>query len=242
MNLLIDMGNTRLKWACFENQQLEIGSPLLNVELKHLQLKQLWQNLATPKRFVYSCVAVHSLLQQVLAVALELWPSVEIIAVHARAFAFGVSNAYLQPEKLGVDRWLALIATQHLYALPACIVDCGTAITVDVINSQGQHQGGVICPGLNLMKNALFQGTKNLPLHEGNYPLEIASHTEAAIYSGTLFAVIGLIEQVLATQKDSPVLILTGGDAQLIARQLNSAAIIEEHLVLRGLAVVGEDC
>ncbi len=95
------------------------------------------------------------------------------------------------------------MAVRNLYQLPACIVDCGTAITVDLIDADGKHQGGLISPGLTLMKKSLAAGTEALQFHETNYEFGPANFTEAAIYSGTLSAAVGLIEHVLTKQSNA---------------------------------------
>jgi type III pantothenate kinase len=151
-----------------------------------------------------------------------------------------VCNAYQQPEQLGVDRWLALVAVRRHYQIPACIVDCGTAITVDLMDVNGKHQGGLISPGLTLMRKALTEGTEALQFLETDYVFGPANFTGAAIYSGTLSAAAGLIEHVLTRQPGTVQLILTGGDAKLIARQLMGKPVIDTNLVLRGLAMVVE--
>lgn len=240
MNLLIDMGNTRLKWAVSKNYHIIAGQTLVNEHLEQRRLTALWQNLVRPKRVAIACVSAGALLGLVRAVVDELWPDMEIVLVHAQARAFGVTNAYPQPEKLGVDRWLALVAARKYYHHPVCIVDCGTAITVDLLDIQGGHQGGLISPGLMLMKQALSQGTDALPFSDACHDLKPANFTEAAIYSGTLSAAIGLIEHVLKQQSESTMLILTGGDAMLIAEHLKMPFIIDAELVLRGLAIVLE--
>jgi len=240
MNLLIDMGNTRLKWAVTTGGQIIVGKPLINTRINRNELFKLWQGNYRPRRIALSCVGANSLLELVQLVARDLWLDVDIILVKSQAQAFGVINAYPQPEKLGVDRWLALIAVWHQYQRPACIVDCGTAVTVDLIDADGKHQGGLISPGLTLMKRSLGQGTDALPFSETKHVFGLASCTEAAIYSGTLMATIGLIEHVLAKQPKNMQLILTGGDAELIAGQLDIEFIVESDLVLRGLLCVLE--
>lgn len=240
MNLLVDMGNTRLKWAVARAGQITAGSPLVNNRVNQEELVGLWENIYRPKRLVVSCVSANRLLELVQSVALELWPDVDIILVKSQAQAFGVINAYQQPEKLGVDRWLALIAVWQQYQSSACIVDCGTAITVDLIDADGRHQGGLICPGLTLMKKSLGQGTEALPFSRTKHVFALANYTEAAIYSGTLTAAIGLIEHVLAKQPENTQLVLTGGDADLIAGQLDIVSIVDPDLVLRGLLCVLE--
>ena len=238
MNLLIDSGNTRLKWAILQGGGLVTGQPLLNQQITRHQLIETWAMLTPPERLAIACVSRAPLLELVLAVAVGLWPTIDIVPVKSQALAFGVHNAYQQPEKLGVDRWLALVAVRNHYQLPACIVDCGTAITVDLIDADGKHQGGLISPGLTLMKKSLAVGTAGLQFHEIIYVAGPANFTEAAIYSGTLASAAGLIEHVLSKQSDATQLILTGGDAELIAAQLRVKPIIDTDLVLRGLAVV----
>lgn len=238
MNLLIDMGNTRLKWAVADDGRLIKGQTLHNQQLNQQELRTIWKNMAQPRYIGIACVGASALLMLVKSVAVELWPQAEMIDVKSPADGYGVTNAYRQPEKLGVDRWLALVAVRQHYQVPACIVDCGTAITVDLIDVEGKHQGGLISPGLALMKQALAQGADALPLNQANYKPGPADFTEAAIFSGTLMAAAGLIEHVLATQSDAMPLILTGGDAPLIAEQLKIPLVIDADLVLRGLEIV----
>jgi type III pantothenate kinase len=240
MNLLVDSGNTRLKWALLQEGGLVTGYALVNQQLNRHELVETWKILTPPEHLAIACVSSSPLLELVLAVAVELWPAIKIVQVSSQAHAFGVHNAYQQPEKLGVDRWLALVAVRNLYQKPACIVDCGTAITVDLINADGKHQGGLISPGLTLMKKSLAAGTEALQFHETNYDFGPANHTEAAIYSGTLAAAVGLIEHVLTKQSNAMSVILTGGDAEIIAKQLGVKPVVDPDLVLRGLAIVLE--
>jgi type III pantothenate kinase len=240
MNLLIDMGNTRLKWAVTTAGQIMSGAPLANNRINRDELFQLWSDISRPRRIAISCVSATRLLELVQTVANELWLGVDIILVKSQAHAFGVINAYQQPERLGVDRWLSLIAVWQQYQAPACIVDCGTAITVDLIDADGKHQGGLISPGLMLMKQSLGQGTEALTFSNAQYACGLAGSTEAAIYSGTLLAAVGLIEHVLAQHPAGMRLILTGGDAKLIAGQLDAVSTVDPDLMLRGLLCVLE--
>jgi type III pantothenate kinase len=240
MNLLIDMGNSRLKWAFTTAGQILTGAPLANDRINRDELFRLWKGIYRPRRIAVSCVSANRLLELVQSVARELWLDIEIIRVRSQAQAFGVMNAYQQPDKLGADRWLSLVAVWQQYHSAACIVDCGTAITVDLIDADGRHQGGLISPGLMLMKKSLGQGTETLPVSEASHPLALANYTEAAIYSGTLMAAIGLIEHVLAKQPADMRLILTGGDAELIAGRLDVRPAVDPDLVLRGLLCVLE--
>lgn len=237
MHLLIDMGNTRLKWALLDQNTLTNSTAIANQDLSLAYLRQQWHALPAPEAMLIACVSQPALLQKVITAATELWPGLTVIKATAQADAYGLQNAYIQPEKLGVDRWLAMLAVRHYYPGAACIADCGTAITIDVLDQHGKHQGGMISPGLRLMKQALALGTEALDFYDSPAVTGLAAHTEAAIISGTLTAATGLITLVLGQQANLP-LIMTGGDAPVIAQHLSVHAIIDPDLVLRGLAVL----
>ncbi len=238
MNLLVDIGNSRLKWAveqhglirpgvAIDYRQVEIG-----VELRHV-----WQLLADPRTLAIASVAAAQLVAEVTNLARSLWPAVEIMIPQSTPVAFGVSNAYQHPEKLGIDRWLAMLAAHRYYPGRSCIVDCGTAITVDVIDASGKHLGGLICPGLLSMKKALAADTVALNFGPQQHTSELADNTASAIDSGTLLAAVGLIEAVLCRQDKPCQLILGGGDAAVVARKLKEPCIVDAELVIKGLSM-----
>ncbi len=238
MNLLIDIGNSRLKWATAHTKHLTVGDPLANGLLTEATLAHAWQALQTPKQIAIACVANTQLVALVKQTAWKLWPNTAVIEAQAKHCAFGVVNAYEAPLSLGIDRWLALIAAHQLYRTNTCIVDCGTAITIDLLSADGLHRGGFICPGLSLMRQALYKQTHNLPFSNTVFSLAAATSTEAAIFSGTVNAALGLIAQVMTQQLHPTELILTGGDAALLAGYMQSVPLIHAHLVLYGLAIV----
>lgn len=234
MNLLLDLGNSRLKWACSKNNQLQIGQTLSHSEITPQKLRVLWQDLQ-PEKMGISCVGKAELLSVITTMAVELWGGINLYSAETQKEAFGVKNGYLQSETLGIDRWLAVCAAKQKTNLPVCVVDCGTAITIDVLNENGVHQGGVICAGLNLMKTALALNTAALPFVNCAKKRGLGIETEAAIYNGTLFAACGLIEKIMNQQPSNTLLFLTGGDAKIISEQLNHAFSLETNLVLDGL-------
>ena len=234
MNLLVDIGNTRLKWAVCSESGLVVGAPINYADIDSHRLAQLWQTLARPDYVAIACVATHEISDTVQTVSQTLWPFVRVLKAQSEAERLGVKNAYPEPQKLGVDRWLGMVAAYHHYRKALCVVACGTAITLDMVDASGQHLGGLIAPGLRLMRDALVQGTANLQLVVGTYPFGLASFTDAAIANGTLAAACGFIEFALNSQTDVFQLILTGGDAS----QLPKTATIEPDLVLRGLALI----
>ena len=237
--LLIDIGNTRIKWAQHQAGKLDKMHALVHID-KGIEtlLVTSWQQLNSPEYIYLACVGPQNTKQQVIQIAEQLWPGVKVQEIHTQKYAHGVQNAYPKYTKLGVDRWLAMLAAYHDYAAPVCIVSCGSALTLDIVNNQGQHLGGMIMPGLNLMQQALSKGTANLKICSEQYSQGLANDTEAAIYNGNLNAIKGFIEQGLAEYKKPMQLILTGGDAIFLADSLKLEAVIDAELVLKGLALI----
>lgn len=238
MKLLVDIGNSRLKWAVAERDDLRVGAAVGNHALSSAALDELWRGLPRPEQLAIACVSAHRFADIARGSAEALWPGIPIVQAQSTAQACGVANAYPQPEKLGVDRWLALLAAYRDYPAPLCIVDCGTAITVDLLDAQGRHLGGMICPGLELMKTALSAGTEALAYDAATFSVGPARTTAAGIHSGVLSAAAGLIEHVMSEQPPNCKLLLTGGDARPIAEQLDYNYRIDADLVLRGLSLL----
>lgn len=239
MSLLVDIGNSRLKWAFLMDTDFSISHALFHTaDNFDSELAEQWRAVVfRPKKIVIGNVANKVIYNQITLLAKSLWPDIKLVQVKSTANAFNVTSAYNQPEKLGVDRWLALVAVHQYYKSAACIVDCGSAITLDIIDQQGVHQGGLIAPGINMMKQSLVDNTETLPLVSEDFPLALANKTDAAIYSGIMFLIIGMINKVLTQQKNPTKLILTGGDAECIAKHLDQEFVIDNDLVLKGLMV-----
>lgn len=238
MKVFVDVGNTRLKWAIEERNGFTLNGAL-NYRLTDFpnSLLRSWGALPEPRLVAISSVSDQHIVDQLMQLSRQLWPVTEVIIPRSSARLCGVVNAYAQPEKLGIDRWLNLLALHHHYPGPSCVLDCGTAITLDFLDETGRHLGGMICPGLRLMKDALSRGTSSLPFNMMDYQFGLADNTEAAIFSGTLSAVVGMLEHTLSTQRKQRVVVLTGGDAKMIAQFLPFRTLIEADLVLKGLSV-----
>jgi type III pantothenate kinase len=238
MNLLVDIGNSRLKWAVEQAGLIRQGAGIdyRQVNLRD-QLQRAWLLLPPPRKLAIASVAAPRMMDDVIELASSLWPALELVTPVTEAVAFGVKNAYRQPEKLGIDRWLALLGAHRHYPGHCCVVDCGTAITVDVIDASGRHLGGLISPGLVSMKKALAADTAALGFNPLHYSAGLADTTAAGIDNGTLLAAAGLIEAVLHRQDESCQLILSGGDAVSIAAQLLSPCLVDAELVFKGLSL-----
>jgi type III pantothenate kinase len=162
--------------------------------------------------------------------------------------AAGVINGYRVPQRLGVDRWLGLVAARDRYpASPVCVIGIGTAMTVDLLDRHGRHRGGAIAPGPQLMVSALLAHTALIRARaaQGRVPVRqrlFATDTRAAIAGGSLHACAALIPHALLEARGllgaRPRLLLTGGAADAVRRAAGLRVRVVDDLVLRGLAVL----
>lgn len=240
--ILVDIGNTRIKWARHHAGILEKMHAIVHIEQDITPLLlSAWQHLPRPDCIYFACVGPQGIKQLLIQLAEQIWPGVKLHETYTQKIAHGVENAYPKYTKLGVDRWLAMLAAYHYHTAPVCIVSCGSALTLDIVDEQGQHLGGMIMPGLSLMRLVLSKGTANLNNCSEHYMPGLANDTEAAIYNGCLSAIRGFIEHGLAQYHQPASVILTGGDADFLANNLNLPAVIEAQLVLQGLALVAQE-
>lgn len=253
MILLLDIGNTRIKWAQALNGALTPQQSLLHREVApETWIKQLFRERFRPARLLVSNVAGEEMAATIRREAQRSWHVSPEFAVTA-ASAAGVTNAYPRPAFHGVDRWLALIAARHLTSSAACVIDAGTAVTIDAMNARGLHLGGVIIPGVRMMVESLLARTSDL----GSKSRRSAQHaarrqnagmfandTAQSIENGALFAVAAAADRAVAeltreVRGDRPNVYLTGGDAELVRKVMATDAEVVPDLVLRGLAVWG---
>lgn len=249
--LLVDAGNTRLKWGLVRGEVISsTGSLIWEKQTLDQQLAANWQSFMDPAqypaRILLANVAGVEITQAVEAWATAcqeaLGVTIPVDCVKSQAQAYGVQNSYAHPEGLGVDRWLALVAARHTVQGAACVVDCGTALTVDVISAQGVHQGGIIVPGMKLMKQSLAENTDAIPDSEGSGSELLGKDTQSALQGGALAAASGAVMQVMQQATillgETPTAIITGGDAPLLLPMLGDSFRHEPDWVLKGLAVI----
>ncbi|MDD1649898.1 MAG: type III pantothenate kinase [Methylococcaceae bacterium] len=242
---LVDIGNSRIKWARYDGGMLLAGTPFAtDAGCLMARLDSLWLGLDQPSTVYASNVA-----GPVIAAELERWVQDRWgIAVHfARSTArhSHVSSGYTTPEQLGVDRWLGLLGLHRNHVLPACLVDCGTALTADLLDADGRHRGGVIAPGMTTMRRSLHQDTHALGLVQGPQVAgAFGFDTASGIALGGALACAGLVEKFLEASNEAlqqPVrLVMTGGEAALIGRHLSMPYCPDETIVLSGLLTLAE--
>lgn len=239
MKLLFDVGNSRLKWA-WENQGLKTGGVLPHGGQARSAVFDAIHLKLTPSEIWASSVATPD-----LRANLEDWAMRRCnLPIHwavSQRSACGVTSAYDDPEKLGVDRWLAVIGAFHRAHGAACVVDAGTALTIDVVDSGGRHLGGLIAPGVGAQRLALQSQTQVRAKETQGALGWLGRDTDQAVAMGTLHGAIGLITRVvggICREQAQIAKILTGGEAGLLQPHLGPDWIHAPDLVLEGLARV----
>lgn len=247
MILLVDIGNARIKWAVQEGENWTGGEPLLRQKRAFKDIaRPAWKELETPERVIVSNVAgddyrksVHTWVKRRWKIAPEFLPVNESLC--------GVNNAYPVPERLGADRWAALLAVHAHYKGASVVVDCGTAITLDAITADGMHKGGLIVPGIELMTDSLTGNAPGIQLEEPPEPQVslLGRSTETAVMGGVLYTAVALVDRAFLDLRSAlgkrTNLVITGGDAGRVVELLEPRPQWEPELVLKGLAVYAQE-
>jgi len=243
MILVLDSGNSRLKWGLFGPRGWVAQGVVPNPELATLAVRD-WQSLQRPSRVIGVNVAGEPARVRVEGQLARWRLTVEWLT--ATAAAAGVVNSYAIPAQLGADRWASLVAARsHMIAREpfpsSCIVvNAGTAVTIDALDAEGVFRGGIILPGMPLMLRALSDNTAALKVAPGKFA-DFPASTPDAVYSGAMQAVCGAIEQMRAKLRDDDAGVkcfLAGGLAREIAPHLAGSVEVVDNLVLEGVLVL----
>jgi type III pantothenate kinase len=250
--LLIDIGNTRIKWARFDGKR---------VGRQHAAVHSGWGGEDYARRVIGSGRAALDRILVVSVAGPRANRSLTLAARRARApapefvisqrRAGGVTSGYVEPWRLGVDRFVAAIGAHHLAKGKAvCVVGVGTAMTIDLVDAKGRHRGGAIIPAPTLMVDSLLNNTDGIRRRaqggaRGGSSL-FGRSTRAAIMQGSRYAAAALIDRAVGEARAlvpgrAPLLMLTGGGASSIQPLVRSTCVSVPDLVLRGLAVLSAE-
>ncbi len=240
MKLLLDLGNSRLKWALWDGQMLSArGATPWDQDLLRDVLLHQWTTIPDISAIWQSSVvdtARESQLREILEQCFGLAPR----PVVTQTEACGVRIAYVDPEQLGVDRFLSLIAAWAAGHAPCLLVTCGTAITVDALDAAGRHLGGLIAPGPDHMREILLATTVQVRPHQDGQLLDLAANTADAVTSGVWQAAAGLVERsqkyLQSSLGDTASLLVAGGGGERLRSLLGATAQPFSGAVLLGLA------
>ena len=234
--LLFDVGNTRLKWAAVESTQQpserqkklwaysgsisskSLESPDLRAELSDYISK----TLPKPDAIGFSCVAGQSAIENLKSLFPQ-WNDIDWKEITGASTLMGMRTLYLDPSKLGADRWAAVIGARALSSMNTLVVNAGTATTIDLLGSNGVHYGGWILPGLGMMQFSLASNTAQLPQAVREEYQGFATNTNNAIIGGCDAAQIGAIQYGIQMAKEANCPIeriwIDGGNAKILANE-----------------------
>jgi type III pantothenate kinase len=246
--LLIDIGNTRIKWARFERGALQPQSAAAHATWTAQTLVEtILQAAEVADRVLVSNVGGPRIADAVRTAVSQTW-KIEPEFVASSAAAGGVRNAYPQPANLGVDRWLAVIGAHALERGAVCVVSAGTALTIDGVDADGRHLGGLIVPGPDLMISSLLRNTSEIAqrAQQGSTSDGLfADNTLGAIRQGAEHALGALVERAFEAMRreleQTPKLLLTGGASNRLEKSIGLPYRVVADLVLQGLAVIAAE-
>ena len=248
--LLVDIGNTRVKWARLVDGRMGKQHAAANTGWKSEQyarrvIGRTWPRGRGEDRIVVSSVAADQINRWLIAAARQSGaPTPEFVT--SQRSAAGVTTEYLDPWRLGVDRFVGAIGAHHLSSgQPVCVANVGTAMTLDLIDGMGKHRGGAIVPGPALMVNSLLTKTNGIRRRATGGPNGVTSlfakTTRTAIGQGALYAAAAVIDRAIEEARlqlgSRPLVLLTGGGAAAIRPLIRNTAVSLPDLVLHGLAV-----
>ena len=245
LRLLVDIGNSRMKSAIEEGGVLTpLATFAWHDTFLHELLSTHWLAILAgrvPDSVHVSNVAGDRLLPNLDAWCCEHFQVSPIDLYSSRRFGTLI-NGYDEPESLGVDRWAAMIGARAHHEGALCVVDSGTATTVDLIHADGRHLGGAILPGIYTMRRSLGKYTAALFAADGEIS-PFSTNTASGIAGGTGFASVGAIDR-LVDEAHAVVgemsTIVTGGESAILASLMRNPVVCDPLLVLRGVAAVAD--
>lgn len=240
MHLLIDVGNTRIKWVYIDSVYADIGRAQFG------QLVELTRfinsiDISNTKVMVAAVNQTDDLKGLIQGADFE-----QVDWVVSQQKQAGVVNSYQVPERMGVDRWLAMIAAYHLrdtltFTSGVIVIDAGSAMTIDVVDAVGKHLGGYIVPGLMMAQHALFTNTEQVIRYNeasvlaqrDNSKFKLGNNTLQCVEYGVVNQLVALITYVTDKYPDFKI-IFSGGDGDMLASFFDSP-VVDQNLVLKGL-------
>jgi type III pantothenate kinase len=242
--MYIDIGNSRIRFASDEQAADGLVNAFdYNIDTLLSVFHRYSAGQQVPARVLVANVAGDTMATLVTGFCQQAW-SVMPEYLQSTRVVCGVTNAYINPAQLGVDRWLAIIAAWNKYRDYICIIDCGSAVTVDLVCADGQHQGGYIIPGSYMMQQSLLNSTGQIALATGyHFSGQAGRSTDECVYNGTTYAIAAFIEYIMQSLNDSGQqtyhCVITGGGAEPIMKILKIDFHHEPMLVMTGIRLAG---
>lgn len=245
MRLLVDLGNTRLKWMLADGTAVRGRSVSLAWDEADFEARlEALLAVVPPVVSIWIASVAGPAREARVCEALRRRFGIEPRMAVAASELCGIRLAYREPERMGIDRVLALVAVQASGYAPCVLAGLGTALTLDALASNGQHLGGLIVAGPELMQKALVDAAGRVTIRREGQVGWFADNTEDAMAGGSWWAAAALVERFYDESAKAlglaPRLILTGGAAPRLQPLLRIAAIEQPDAVLRGLALCAQ--
>ena len=247
MMLVVDIGNTRIKWACVSERGMVDPGEAVHGRIPGAALESLAK--AAPARLdrvVGVNVAGEVFVSTFTEFVQRRWNlTPEFVTTEHEGH--GVRCAYADPSRMGSDRWVALIAGFRLAGGAACVIDAGTAVTLDVVDASGRHLGGLILAGPRVVATALDRQTSGIgetcgQSRPGQGSALLGTSTDEAVAKGAMLGLAGALDRALSTVAgelgERPAVYLTGGDAERLSPWLETHCEYRPYLVLEGLGSI----
>jgi len=238
MNLVVDIGNTNLKWTCVsDGPWRKAESVPIEGDISDL-LSGIWGGMNPPDSALVSNVSGKRTEEVLRSWVGANW-GIDPVFFRSEKQCRGIRNEYRNPGQLGCDRWAAIIGARSLSDGDLCVVDCGTAVTIDALTHDHRFIGGIIFPGAALIRDSLMAGTSDISEQGTDFSGVLGRTTAECVSGGSYFGVAGAVDRILgemASVLDDPALFITGGGARFLLPFLHVSPRFEPDLVLIGLA------
>ena len=244
MNLLIDFGNSRCKWANLDNNALlEVNAYIYHSEDSIDRACEVVEQICFDSiQQIHIVSVLGDAFEKEFNSQVNKLSGIDIIFHTSQSNGFGVVLTYANPLNYGADRYAALIAAHNKAAGGKIIIDCGTATTIDVIDANGKHLGGLIIPGVGLMCSALANKASGIAMPKQANPISLFNEDTAdAVYSGSVLVlnhgVRGIIQEIMGNINQQVTVYVTGGESNMITlTDIDYVAC--PNLVLEGLQIM----
>lgn len=243
--LLMDVGNSRIKWGVLDDGGLRRTGHIAQDRIREQGLTVLRTRIPRRVDEVFVSNVAGTTFATRLSGVVGAHCGCEVRFARSQRSGWGVVNAYTQPRRMGVDRWVAMVGAWAELQSACLVVDAGTAVTLDAIDNEGNHLGGQIIAGVATMADALATATSGIPKVNpapGRAAADLgmfAHNTAGAVREGAQNALAGAVDRAIRTLQSKaydPVVVLTGGDASRMLTTLCETPVHRPHLVLQGLA------
>ena len=247
MILVVDIGNSRIKWARVSEGKLVDVDNALSSQFPEKSLKLMAEQLPSEiTQVTVANVAGNEMASALTSVCSDHWGIRPEFIVPKKKWQ-NITCAYSDPSRLGIDRWVAMIAAYSFKKRACAVIDAGTTVTLDAVDFRGQHLGGLIMAGPGIIHSALQKETSDIG--EIRFIPSVASgievlgkDTKTAVSNGTMFGISSALNRALIAImdeiKEKPVVYITGGHAEVLSSWLETRTEYRQNLVLEGLALI----